>query len=83
MHVSMSVWIITLAALLTLLVLDFLIVARKPHEPSLREATAWVAFYVGIAVAFGIGLTVVAGGQSGGEFFAGWLTEWPAIAGQR
>ncbi len=76
MHVSMSAWIITIAALLALLVLDFLIVARKPHEPSLREATLWVTFYVGIALAFGVGLTLVAGGQSGGEFFAGWLTEY-------
>ncbi len=50
MHVSMSAWIITIAALLALLVLDFLIVARKPHEPSLREATLWVSFYVGIAL---------------------------------
>jgi len=76
MHVSMSAWIITIAALLALLVLDFLIVARKPHEPSLREATLWVTFYVGIALAFGVGLTLVAGGVSGGEFFAGWLTEY-------
>jgi len=51
-------------------------VARKPHEPSLREATLWVLFYVGLTVAFGIGLSVVAGGRMGGEFFAGWLTEY-------
>lgn len=76
MHVSMSAWIITIAALLALLVLDFLIVARKPHEPSLREATLWVTFYVGIALAFGVGLTLAAGGEAGGEFFAGWLTEY-------
>jgi len=76
MDVSLSVWITTLVALVALLVLDFLIVARNPHEPSLREATAWVAFYVGIAVAFGIGLSLVAGGRPGGEFFAGWLTEY-------
>jgi len=76
MHVSMSAWIITIAALLALLVLDFLIVARKPHEPSLREATLWVSFYVGIALVFGVGLTFAAGGEAGGEFFAGWLTEY-------
>ncbi|WP_432947921.1 TerC family protein [Kribbella sp. CA-253562] len=76
MTVSLSAWIITIAALLALLVLDFLIVARKPHEPSLREATLWVSFYVGIALLFGVGLTIAAGGESGGEFFAGWLTEY-------
>ncbi|ADB31228.1 Integral membrane protein TerC [Kribbella flavida DSM 17836] len=76
MTVSLSAWIITIAVLLALLVLDFLIVARKPHEPSLREATLWVSFYVGIALLFGVGLTIAAGGRSGGEFFAGWLTEY-------
>jgi tellurite resistance protein TerC len=76
MTVSLSAWIITIAALLALMVLDFLIVARNPHEPSLREATLWVTFYVGIALLFGVGLSVAAGGQSGGEFFAGWLTEY-------
>ncbi|TWD82629.1 tellurite resistance protein TerC [Kribbella amoyensis] len=76
MTVSLSAWIVTIAALLALLVLDFLIVARKPHEPSLREATLWVSFYVGIALLFGVGLTLVAGGEPGGEFFAGWLTEY-------
>ncbi|WP_328996024.1 TerC family protein [Kribbella sp. NBC_01245] len=76
MDVSLSAWIVTLIALSALLSLDFLIVARKPHEPSLREATYWVVFYVGLAVAFGVGLTLAAGGRSGGEFFAGWLTEY-------
>ena len=72
----MSVWAITLVATIGVLALDFFIVARNPHEPSLREATLWVTFYVALAVVFGIGLTVVAGGQRGGEFFAGWLTEY-------
>lgn len=76
MDVSSSVWIITIVATIGVLALDFVIVARNPHEPSLREATLWVTFYVALAVAFGIGLTVTAGGGTGGEFFAGWLTEY-------
>ena len=59
-----------------MLSLDFLIVARNPREPSLREATLWVVFYVSLAVLFGVGLSVAAGGRPGGEFFAGWLTEY-------
>ncbi|MGH3506164.1 MAG: TerC family protein [Nocardioidaceae bacterium] len=76
MDVSMSVWAVTLVATIGVLALDFFIVARNPHEPSLREASLWVAFYVALAVAFGIGVTLAAGGQRGGEFFAGWLTEY-------
>jgi len=69
-------WTITIVITLTVLCLDFVIVARNPHEPSLREATLWVCVYVGLAVLFGLGLTVFAGGRHGGEFFAGWLTEY-------
>jgi tellurite resistance protein TerC len=76
MDVSTTVWAVTLVATLAVLALDFLIVARKPHEPSLREATLWVVFYVSLAVLFGVGLSMVAGGRPGGEFFAGWLTEY-------
>ena len=76
MDVSMTVWAVTLVVTLSVLAMDFLIVARNPHEPSLREATLWVIFYVSLAMLFGVGLSVVAGGRPGGEFFAGWLTEY-------
>ncbi len=76
MDVSMTVWAATLVVTLAVLALDFFIVARNPREPSLREATLWVAFYVSLAMIFGVALSVVAGGRSGGEFFAGWLTEY-------
>ncbi|MGH3366894.1 MAG: TerC family protein [Nocardioidaceae bacterium] len=76
MDVSLLTWTTTLVVLIGVICLDFVIVARNPHEPSLREATVWVSIYVGLAVVFGLGLTAVAGGQVGGEFFAGWLTEY-------
>ncbi len=70
-------WFITIGALLLILAVDQWISSRKgEHEFSVREASLWVGFYVGLAVAFGIGLTVVAGGRYGGEFFAGYLTEY-------
>ena len=76
MDVSSAVWAVTFVVLLSVLAVDFIIVARNPREPSLREATLWVTFYVGLAVLFGVGLSMVAGGRPGGEFFAGWLTEY-------
>jgi tellurite resistance protein TerC len=48
---------------------------RTPHAPTLRESATWSAVYVGIAVLFGLGVLVVAGGQYGGEYFAGYITE--------
>ena len=77
LEIPFYVWAATIGGLLLILAVDQLIAARKgEHEFSVREATAWVAFYVGLAVVFGIGLTLVAGGQIGAEFFAGYLTEY-------
>jgi tellurite resistance protein TerC len=76
MDVSLTMWIATLVVLLGVISLDFFLVARSPHEPSLRESTMWVSFYVALAVIFGIGMALVAGGRESGEFFAGWLTEY-------
>ena len=76
MDVSLTIWIATLVVLLGVISLDFFLVARSPHEPSLRESTMWVSFYVALAVIFGIGLSLAAGGRESGEFFAGWLTEY-------
>lgn len=76
MIVSPWVWIATLIALVAVLAVDLLIIGRRPHEPSMKESGAWVAFYVGLAVLFGAGVWVTAGGQSAGEFYTGWLTEY-------
>ncbi|MEV6599548.1 TerC family protein [Actinoplanes sp. NPDC051346] len=76
MNVSTWVWLVTLAALIIMLAVDLLIVGRRPHEPSMREAGGWVAFYIGLAMAFGVGLLVTAGSTPAAEFFTGWLTEY-------
>lgn len=70
------VWIATLGGLAVVIAFDFYLVVRKPHEPTFRESVCWVLFYVGLAVLFGLGVTLFAGGQHGGEFFAGWITEY-------
>ena len=76
MHVTPLVWTITLVVLTALLVLDLVIIGRRPHEPTMKEAAAWVGVYVGLAALFGLGLFLVKGPVYGGEFFAGWLTEY-------
>ena len=76
MNVSTWVWIVTLVALAAVLAVDLLIIGRRPHEPSMKEAGGWVAFYVGLALAFGVGVWAFAGGRYAGEFYTGWLTEY-------
>jgi tellurite resistance protein TerC len=74
--VSAWVWIATLAALVVMLAVDLLIVGRRPHEPSMREAGTWVGFYVGLALLFGLGIWFFAGATPAAEFYTGWLTEY-------
>jgi TerC family integral membrane protein len=76
MDVGGTAWVVTLVALTALLLFDLIIIGRRPHVPSIRECSVWVAFYVALAIAFGLGLGVLAGGQYAGQFFAGWLTEY-------
>ncbi|MET0132718.1 MAG: TerC family protein [Kibdelosporangium sp.] len=70
------VWLVTVAGLTAVIVFDFYLVSRNPRKPSMRECTTWVACYVGLAVLFGLGVLILAGPQYGGEFFAGWVTEY-------
>jgi tellurite resistance protein TerC len=76
--VNLPIWfeIGTFVGLTVLLLADLLIVKHRPHEPSMKESTLWVAFYVALALLFGLAMLAFAGGQSAGEFYAGWLTEY-------
>jgi tellurite resistance protein TerC len=69
-----GLWAATIAAILALLVLDFLI-TRKPHEVSMREATGWSIFYVALPLAFGAYIWSRFGSQTGVEYLTGYLVE--------
>jgi tellurite resistance protein TerC len=70
------VWWTTIIVTVSFLLFDVVISGRKPHEPSMREVSLALAFYISLAVAFGIGVWVLAGHDYGVQFFAGWLTEY-------
>jgi TerC family integral membrane protein len=76
--VDLPTWftIVTFVGLTALLLGDLAIVARRPHEPSVKESSLWVGFYVTLALLFGVVLMFVTGGEYAGEFYAGWLTEY-------
>lgn len=67
-------WGITIAAVLLLLVLDF-VVTRKPHEVGMREAIGWSTFYIALPLAFGVWVWAAHGGQRGLEYYTGYLVE--------
>jgi tellurite resistance protein TerC len=72
---------LTILVTVGLLAVDLLVIARRPHEPSMAEAGRHLAFFVGLAVVFGLCLWFFAephelSPHPGPEFFAGWLTEY-------
>ena len=74
MDVPLWAWGVTIAVVVALLALDF-VVGRNPHEVSLREASLWSAFYIAVAIGFGVVVWVQAGATYGTQYYAAWLVE--------
>lgn len=75
MGVTTAVWALTCAVILGLFVFDFFAHVRVPHEPTFRESALWSAVYITLAVVFGLIIWWRWGGEYGGEYFAGYVTE--------
>ena len=75
MQVTPLTWAVTIAVTTAFFVYEFFAHVRKPHEPSIGESARWSAFYIGLALLFGVGIGAVSGWRYGGEYFAGYLTE--------
>ncbi|HUQ59419.1 TerC/Alx family metal homeostasis membrane protein [Lentzea sp.] len=71
---SPALWFTSIAVLLALLVVDFL-VTRRPHEVSLREAVGWSAFYLALPFVFGLWLWWEFGGTPSLDFITGFVVE--------
>jgi len=74
----MPLWfeVTSLTVLTLILLLDLMIILKRPHIPSMREATLWVFFYVTLALMFAGLMFAMGDSQQGVEFLAGWLTEY-------
>ncbi|MCB1273168.1 MAG: TerC family protein [Leucobacter sp.] len=66
----------SMAILVVILLVDLLLIVRRPHVPSMREASLWVGFYVLLALVFAGVLLLIGDAQHSTEFLAGWLTEY-------
>ncbi|XCB30126.1 TerC family protein [Arcanobacterium hippocoleae] len=76
MHVYPWEWILLGVLVIALIIFDLLGHVRKAHEPTIREAAMWTAFYVSLAVVFGMMTFFRHGGEFAAEFFAGYITEY-------
>ena len=76
MEIHSWVWFATVGVLVGVLALDLFISTRRPHAVTIKEATSWVLFYIGCAIAFGVALGALTEWQYAAEFFAGYITEY-------
>ena len=76
LEISGLTWTLTIALVVGLLAFDLVLGVLRPHKIGFGEAAAWVVFYIAVAVAFGIWLTIEHGRTYGTEFFAGYIVEY-------
>ncbi|WP_347350716.1 TerC family protein [Intrasporangium sp.] len=76
MNVPVWGWVVTIVVLTVFLLVDVLVIARRPHVPSMAEVTRHLIFFVSLAILFGLYVWYEWGGRYAGEFYAGWLTEY-------
>lgn len=75
MHVPLWVWGITIVIVIGFIAFDFFAHVRTPHEPTMKEAGGWTAFYVVLALLFGLFIWIFWDHNRGIEFLSGYITE--------
>jgi tellurite resistance protein TerC len=68
-------WLLFLAFVVAMLALDLGVFHRHAHEVSRREALAWSAVWICLAIAFNVGVYVMQGPDRGLEWTTGYLIE--------
>lgn len=78
MNSALPLWfeITSLSVLCLILLVDLLLVVKRPHVPSMKEASLWVGFYVTLALIFAGLMFLMGDSEHGAQFLAGWLTEY-------
>ena len=70
-----ALWVGFTAFVLVMLVVDLGVFHRKAHQVSLREALGWTAVWIGLALAFNVGVFFWFGSERALEFLTGYLIE--------
>jgi tellurite resistance protein TerC len=68
-------WAAFLALVAALLLVDVLVIHRRPHAVSFKEAAIESAVWITIGTAFTLVILAWQGGQAGGEYLSGYLIE--------
>jgi tellurite resistance protein TerC len=76
MEVPFLFYVGFIAFIVAMLFVDLKFFHAEEHEPTIKESAAWVAVWISLALAFGVGILVLEGGNLAGQYFAGYLIEY-------
>lgn len=68
-------WVLFNVFVLIMLLLDLFVFHRKAHEVKVREALAWSAFWIFLAIVFNIGIYIFLGHDLALKFLTGYILE--------
>jgi tellurite resistance protein TerC len=74
-NVELWVWVLTIGILTAVLIVDFIVQARNPHDPSFKESAIQSSIYITLGLLFSFVIGGVWGPQYAQEYFAGFITE--------
>lgn len=76
MDVSPWLYVGFIGFVIAMLLIDLKLFHTEAHTPTTKESGIWVAIWVSLALAFGVGLLIFQGSKDAGEYFAGYLIEY-------
>jgi tellurite resistance protein TerC len=68
-------WLVFNLFVLAVMALDLGVFHRRPHKMTMRESLIWTLVWIGLSIAFGLGVMHFSGEQRGLEFFTGYVIE--------
>ena len=72
---EISLWIGFIIFVLVMLFLDLKVFHRKSEKVSVKNALVWSAIWIAMALAFGVGIYLLWGHETGLQYFTGYLIE--------
>ena len=80
MHVTVTVWILTICGLAAVATIDLVVISRRREPISRASAVKWTAGYVLLAMLFAVFLFFGYGASASSQFAAGYVTEYSLSA---
>ncbi len=75
LDISATLWLAFAVIVTTMLFVDLFVFHRKAHEVKMKEALAWSAVWILLALLFSLGISLSLGHEHGLKFLTGWLIE--------